>query len=98
LFANSLIPAVVQKILDEAVAVAVFSSDDFLLRLCTRSILLGLGIFFKIPQESSLQGNASFWTIPLGKAVLDNPTAATKNLLCDVSVARMSSAKRVTSR
>jgi len=32
LLAGSLIPAVVQEVLDEAVAVVVSSSDDFLLR------------------------------------------------------------------
>jgi len=55
LLASSLISAVVQKILDEAVAVTVSSSDDFLLRFRTRSILLGLGIFSKIAQETSLR-------------------------------------------
>jgi len=47
---------------NEAVAVAVSSFDDFLLRFRARRriLLLGLGIFSKIPQESSLR-NAFFF-------------------------------------
>jgi len=101
MFASSLIPAVVQKILDEAVAIVVSSSDDFLLsfRRFYEGYPSWTGMFSKIPQGFPLK-NVSleypFWTIPPFR---DSRFGLShrchqKFLICDVLVARMSSAKR----
>jgi len=85
-------PCGVHEVLDEAVAVAISSSNDFLLRFRWLNALFGLGIFSKIPQGSSLRNTLDY---PFGECPFgQSHRCHQKFYLCDVLVARLSSAKR----